>query len=83
MLPTLCANHRERYAGYTLRRVCQEMHEFYRTANIKELQRRCFRAESFPELAMSPKDPYEALVANEVDYVPLEEIKAASPRPWR
>ena len=25
--------------------------------------------------AMSPKDAYEALVANEVDYVPLEEIK--------
>jgi ornithine decarboxylase len=75
VLPTLCANHRERYAGYTLRRVCQEMHDFYRTANIKELQRRCFRAESFPELAMSPKDAYEALVANEVDYVPLEEMK--------
>jgi arginine/lysine/ornithine decarboxylase len=74
VLPTLCANNRERYAGYSLRQVCNEMHEFYRTANIKELQRLCFRASSFPELAMSPKDAYEALVANEVDYVPLEEI---------
>jgi ornithine decarboxylase len=51
------------------------MHAFYRSANIKELQRRCFRASSFPEPAMSPKDAYEALVANDVDYVPLEEIK--------
>jgi arginine/lysine/ornithine decarboxylase len=75
VLPTLCASHRERYAGYTLRRVCQEMHDFYRTANIKELQRLCFRASSFPEQAMSPKDAYEALVANEVDYVPLDEMK--------
>jgi ornithine decarboxylase len=74
VLPTLCANNRERYAGYSLRQVCNEMHEFYRTANIKELQRLCFRASSFPELAMSPKDAYEALVANEVDYVPLEEM---------
>jgi len=74
VLPTLCANNRERYAGYSLRQVCNEMHEFYWTANIKELQRLCFRASSFPELAMSPKDAYEALVANEVDYVPLEEI---------
>jgi ornithine decarboxylase len=74
VLPTLCANNRERYAGYSLRQVCNEMHEFYRTANIKELQRLCFRASSFPELAMSPKDAYEALVANEVDYVPLKEI---------
>jgi len=75
VLPTLYAAHSERYAGYTLRQVCSEMHGFYREANIKELQRRCFRAASFPELAMSPKDAYEALVANEVDYVPLESIK--------
>jgi ornithine decarboxylase len=75
VLPTLCAAHAERYAGYTLRKVCNEMHDFYRQANVKDLQRRSFRAESFPELAMSPKDAYEALVANEVDYVPLENIK--------
>jgi len=75
VLPTLCAAHRERYAGYTLRRICGEMHAFYRQANIKELQRLCFRAESFPQPAMSPKDAYEALVANDVDYLPLTEIR--------
>jgi ornithine decarboxylase len=75
VLPSLCAKQAERYAGYTIRRVCNEMHAFYRSANIKELQRLCFRASSFPELAMSPKEAYEALVANEVDYVPLEKIK--------
>ena len=75
VLPTLYAAHSERYGGYSLRQICNEMHGFYREANIKELQRRCFRASSFPELAMSPKDAYEALVANEVDYVPLESIK--------
>ena len=75
VLPTLYAAHSERYVGYSLRQICNEMHGFYREANIKELQRRCFRASSFPELAMSPKDAYEALVANEVDYVPLESIK--------
>ena len=75
VLPTLCAAHGERYAGYTLRKVCNEMHDFYRQANVKDLQRLSFRASSFPELAMSPKDAYEALVANDVDYVPLEGIK--------
>jgi arginine/lysine/ornithine decarboxylase len=75
VLPTLHAAHSERYAGYTLRKICNEMHDFYRQANVKDLQRRSFRAESFPELAMYPKDAYEALVANEVDYVPLENIK--------
>jgi ornithine decarboxylase len=75
VLPTLYAAHSERYAGYTLRQVCNEMHDFYRKANVKDLQRRCFRASSFPELARSPEDAYEALVANDVDYVPLEGIK--------
>ena len=72
-LPTLYAQNAQRYAGYTLRQVCKEMHDFYRQANVKELQKQSFRAASFPELAMSPKDAYEALVANEVDYVALDE----------
>jgi len=75
VLPTLYAAQHERYTGYTLRRVCLEMHDFYRKAQIQDLQRLCFRASSFPELAMSPKDAYEALVANDVDYVPLEDVK--------
>ena len=75
VLPSLYAAHSERYADYSLRQICNEMHNFYRNANVKELQRLCFRASSFPELAMSPKDAYEALVANNVDYVPLEGIE--------
>ena len=73
-LPTLCTAHPERYAGYTVRQICNEMHAFYRAANIKRLQCLSFRASSFPQMAMSPKDAYEALVANNVDYVPLEDI---------
>lgn len=75
VLPTLYGAHSERYAGYTLRRVSNEMHAFYRSANIKELQRLCFRGSSFPEMAMSPLDAHEAMVANKVDYVALQDIK--------
>ena len=71
-LPTLYSQNSARYAGYSLRKVCKEMHDFYRKANVKNLQRLCFRASSFPEFAMSSKDAYEKLVANEVDYVPLD-----------
>jgi ornithine decarboxylase len=74
VLPTVCDAHRERYVDYSLRQICDEMHAFYRQAIVKELQRLCFRASRFPELAMSPKDAYEALVANDVEYVPLEGI---------
>jgi ornithine decarboxylase len=75
VLPTVYAANRDRYADYTLRQICNEMHDFYRQANVKGLQRLCFRASSFPELAMPPREAYEALVANNVDYVPLEEAK--------
>jgi ornithine decarboxylase len=75
VLPSLAAAHPDRYAGYTVRGVCREMHDFYRQADIKELQRLSFRASSFPRPALTPKDAYEALVANEVDYVPLAAVK--------
>lgn len=74
-LPSLYAANAQRYAGYTLRQVCNEMHAFYRDANIKDLQRRCFRAESFPAQACLPQDAYRALVGNQVDYVPLSKVK--------
>ena len=74
-LPTLYSAHRDRYANYSVRQICIEMHEFYRKAGVKELQRLCFRQSSFPEIAMSPQEANQALVANEVDYVALENIK--------
>ena len=75
VLPSIDSAHHDRYAGYTLRQVCKEMHDLYRKACVKELQRLCFRDSSFPEMAMSPQEAHEAMVANEVDYVALEEIK--------
>ena len=75
VLPTIYAQNTQRYSGYTVRQVCNEMHDFYRKANVKELQKRCFRASSFPELAMTSREAYEALVGNNVDYVPLEGIR--------
>ena len=33
------AQHSERYAGYTLRQVCNEMHDFYTRGDVKELQK--------------------------------------------
>jgi ornithine decarboxylase len=44
------------------------MHQFYRTYNMKELQRLCFRSEQFPEQVISVQEATEALVGNRVDY---------------
>ena len=75
VLPSLYLAQGERYVGYTLRQICNEMHAFYRERRVKDLQRQCFRADSFPEMAISPQEAYQALVGNEVDYVPLAEAR--------
>jgi len=75
VLPTMYSQNSERYRDYTIRRICNEMHNFYRTAKVKELQKQCFRATSFPEMALTPQEAYEALVANRVDYVPFTEVR--------
>jgi len=75
VLPTLYAAHSDRYDGYSIRQVCNEMHSFYKSADIKGLQRGCFRASSFPEQAMTAEDAYQALVSNDVEYLPLDQIR--------
>jgi len=75
VVPMLYARNEARYRGYTLKQLAQEMHGFFVDKNVKELQRLCFRYESFPEQAMSARDANEALVGGEVDYVPMSEVK--------
>jgi len=74
VLPMLSRKHAARYAGYRLRQLAQEMHDFYVSRDVKGLQRSCFRYESFPEQAMSAREANEALVAGRVDFVPIDAI---------
>jgi ornithine decarboxylase len=73
-VPRVAARFKDRYAGYSLRQLCHEMHDFYRTRNVKELQRLSFRHESFPEQAMTARDAMEQLVGGNVDYVPMSQV---------
>jgi len=74
VVPGLYARNEARYRGYTLRQVAQEMHDYFVSKDIKELQRLSFRYESFPEQAMSAREANEALVGGEVDYIPMSEV---------
>jgi ornithine decarboxylase len=74
VVPRLYARNEARYKGYRLKQLCDEMHGFYVERNVKELQRLCFRYESFPEQAMSARDAVEAMVSGNVDYVPMSEV---------
>jgi ornithine decarboxylase len=62
VLPTIYKNNKARYEGYTIRRLCQEMHNFYKQNDAKTYQKKLFRAEYLPKPAMvSEKFNWEAL----------------------
>ncbi|MEW6643712.1 MAG: Orn/Lys/Arg decarboxylase N-terminal domain-containing protein [Pseudomonadota bacterium] len=74
VMPEFVARRPARYRGVRLRNLCGEMHAFYRSANISELQKAQFRAEHLPEPAMTPYQASRYLVRNDVDYLPIDEI---------
>ena len=43
-----------RYRDYTLRQLCQEMHDLYVSFDVKDLQKAMFRQQSFPSVVMNP-----------------------------
>ncbi|WP_082562747.1 MULTISPECIES: ornithine decarboxylase [unclassified Rhizobium] len=75
VVPGLYARNEARYRGYTLKQLAQEMHDFFVEKDVKELQRLCFRYDSFPEQAMSARDANEALIGDDVDFVPMDQVK--------
>jgi ornithine decarboxylase len=52
VLPSIYNNNKDRYEGYTIRTLCQEMHDFYKSSDAKNYQKKLFRAEFFPRPAM-------------------------------
>ncbi|MGJ4899320.1 MULTISPECIES: Orn/Lys/Arg decarboxylase N-terminal domain-containing protein [unclassified Bradyrhizobium] len=68
---------RKRFARYgmlRLRDLCAEMHRFYREAEVSALQAKQFQPQHLPEIAMSPREAARALMRNEVDYLPIDQI---------
>ena len=75
ILPKMTEAHPDFYKGKKLRDLCWEYHNVLKEHNGAELQRQIFQMDHFPELAMSPHDAHNALVANNVDYLPLDQCK--------
>ena len=74
VLPELYRNNRERYEGYSIRELCQEMHDFYKINDAKSRQKQLFRAESFPESAITPQEANFELIRNNAKLVKLKDI---------
>lgn len=75
VLPSIYEANAERYKGYTIRRLCQEMHDIYVKNNIKDLQKALFRKATLPNQAMLPQKANIEFVRNNVELVPLRSIE--------
>jgi ornithine decarboxylase len=74
VLPSIYSQHRERYAGYTVRRLAQEMHDFYKERDIKQLQKVMFREEHFPAVACAPNLANDEFTRGNVELVAIRDI---------
>ena len=72
VLPSVYSANEERYRGYTIRQLCQEMHDFYRSRNVKQLQKEMFRKAHFPKMVMQPQEAHFEFIRGHVELVPLE-----------
>ncbi|TCV96897.1 ornithine decarboxylase [Biostraticola tofi] len=75
VLPSIYEKHTDRYQGYTLHQLCQEMHDLYVSFDAKQLQRDMFRSDCMPRIAMNPQDANTALVRGDIDFIPLSEAE--------
>ena len=74
VLPRIYEKYSERYKNYTIRQLCQEMHNFYKENDAKDYQKKLFRKEYFPKVALNPDEANWELVRNNAKLVPLSEI---------
>lgn len=74
-VPAFARLHSPHYDQTGLRDLCVAMHAFYREHDCAGLQKRQFRAEHFPEIAMTPRAAMQKLISNEVDFLPLDELE--------
>ncbi|MCG1032488.1 ornithine decarboxylase [Bacillus amyloliquefaciens] len=75
VLPTIWNKYPVRYRDYTLRQLCQEMHDLYVSFDVKDLQKAMFRKESLPTVAMNPQDANQAFIRGDVELVRISEAE--------
>ena len=75
VLPSIYYSHIDKYQGYHIRQLCQEMHDFYKDRNVSTLQQRLFSKEYFPEYVMNPQEANFEFQRNKGELVPLSEAK--------
>lgn len=72
VLPGLYKHYEYRYHDYSIRQLCQEMHDFYKERNIKKIQKQMFRSEYMPKSVINPQDAHFAFLRGQAELVRME-----------
>ncbi|HED1420697.1 TPA: ornithine decarboxylase [Kluyvera georgiana] len=75
VLPTIYNKYPVRYRDYTLRELCQEMHDLYVSFDVKDLQKAMFRKESLPNVVMNPQDANSEFIRGNVELVRISDAE--------
>ncbi len=75
VLPSVYHAHEARYQGYTIRQLCQEMHDMYVKFNVKQRQKEMFRKSHFPQVSMLPQAANIAFVRGNAELVAVDQIE--------
>ncbi|ELY3456842.1 ornithine decarboxylase [Cronobacter sakazakii] len=75
VLPTICQKYPVRYKGYTLRQLCQEMHNLYVSFDVKALQRAMFRKAELPQVVMNPQQANVEYIRGNVELARLSQAE--------
>ncbi|MEE1979086.1 ornithine decarboxylase SpeF [Shewanella xiamenensis] len=75
VLPNVYNANKARYKDYTIRQLCQEMHNLYVSHDVKQLQKEMFRHAHFPTKVMDPQEANLEFIRGNVELVPLSQIE--------
>ncbi len=75
VLPAIYNSNISQYRGYTIARLCQEMHDIYASYNIQYLQQKIFKERYFPCIVVTPHAANVQLIRRHVDFIPIAQAK--------
>lgn len=75
VLPGLYKHYEYRCHDYSIRQLCQEMHDFYKERNIKEIQKQMFCSEYMPKSVINPQDAHFAFLRGQAELVRMEDAE--------
>lgn len=75
VLPKLASEYAERYQGYTIKQLCNEMHDYYREHQTFQLQQALFEKQNMQDYEMQPAAADLAFRHNESELCDLENVE--------